>query len=145
MERRFNMAKEIIKLSTTPSGFPPGIPPEIPLYSPGVRAGDYIFVTGQVGAVDDQGREVKGTEAQTRQLLENIEKILEAGGASLSDVVKTTNFLVNVEDWNQMNKAYSSYFPEGWPARSTVIVAGLSKPEWLVEIECIAYHPQPSR
>ena len=135
------MAKEIIKLSTTPSGFPSGVPAGIPLYSPGIRAGEHIFVTGQVGAVDDQGREVKGTEAQTRQLLENIKKILEAAGASLSDVVQTTNFLVNVEDWEQMNKAYNSYFPEGWPARSTIIVAGLSKPEWLVEIECIAHHP----
>jgi 2-iminobutanoate/2-iminopropanoate deaminase len=135
------MAKEIIKLSTTPSGFPSGVPAGIPLYSPGIRAGEYIFITGQVGAVDDQGREVKGTEAQTRQLLENIKKILEAAGASLSDVVQTTNFLVNVKDWEQMNKAYNSYFSEGWPARSTIIVAGLSKPEWLVEIECIAYHP----
>ena len=135
------MAKEIIKLSTTPSGFPSGVPAGIPLYSPGIRAGEYIFITGQVGAVDDQGREVKGTEAQTRQLLENIKKILEAAGASLSDVVQTTNFLVNVKDWEQMNKAYNSYFSEGWPARSTIIVAGLSKPEWLVEIECIAHHP----
>lgn len=136
------MAGERIKLPDAPFGFPPGIPAGIPLYTPAVRVGDYIFVSGQVGAVDDRGKEIKGTEAQTRQLLKNMKRILEAAGASLSDVVKTTNFLVNVEEWDEMNKAFTSYFPESWPARSTIIVAGLSKPEWLVEIECIAYHPR---
>ena len=136
------MAKEYIKLPNTPSGFKQEVKTGLPLYSSAVRAGDYIYVTGQVGAIDDQGREVKGIEAQTRRTLESIKRILEAAGASLSDVVKTNNFLVKREDWEEMNKAYSDYFPENWPARSTVIVAGLVRLEQLVEIECIAYHPQ---
>jgi len=113
-----------------------------PLASPGMKAGDFIFVTGQVGAVDDSGKPVVGVEAQTRQTLKNMQKVLQAGGASMDDVVKTTVFLVNVNDFAAMNKAYVQYFnKEDKPARSTVIVAGLAKPDWVVEIESIAYRP----
>jgi len=127
------MAKQCIKLSDTPAN---------PLAHPAVRAGDYIFVTGQVGAKDDKGNPVEGTEAQARQLLETMKKVLKAAGASLDDVVKATVFLVNVKDFAAMNKAYESYFTKDRPARSTIIIAGLAYPEWLVEIECVAYRPQ---
>ena len=66
--------------------------------------------------------------------------ILKEVGASLSDVVKVTIFLVNVDDFAKMNEVYKSYFTEDFPARSTVVVA-LARPEMLVEIECIAYCP----
>ena len=94
-----------------------------------------------MGGVDDNGAEVKGIEAQTRQTMENIRKILEAAGSSFRDVVKVTVFLVDVNDFAKMNEVYRTYFSEDLPARSTVVVAALARPAWLVEIECIAYHP----
>lgn len=109
-------------------------------YSPGIKAGDYIFVSGQVGLVDDKGRELKGIEAQARQCLENVKQVLEVAGSSLSDVVKVTVFLVKADDFAKMNEVYQSYFTKDLPARSTVI-AGLARPAMEVEIECIAYHP----
>ncbi|MFC1930937.1 RidA family protein [Chloroflexota bacterium] len=133
------MPKQVLKLST-PTTFPPGIPAGIP-YSSGTKAGGFVFVSGQVGPIDYKGKEIKGVEAQTRQLLENVKNILEAGGASLSDVVKTTVFLLDVSEFAAMNKVYGEYFPKECPARSTVIISALAKPEWQVEIECIAYHP----
>ncbi|MDP7415487.1 MAG: RidA family protein, partial [Dehalococcoidales bacterium] len=70
------MVKKAVTLNT-PTGFPPGMPIGLP-FSPGMRAGDFIFTSGQVGSVDDNGAEVKGIEAQTRQTMENLETILEA-------------------------------------------------------------------
>jgi len=115
----------------------PGVP-----YSPGMRAGDFIFVSGQVGHVDGEGNKLEGIEAQTREVLERVKGVLQAAGASLDDVVKTTVFLVRASDFAKMNEVYRSYFKGDLPARSTVVVAALVKPEMLVEIECIAYHPR---
>jgi len=109
-------------------------------YSSAVKAGDYIFLSGQIGSVDDRGNEVKGIEAQTKQCLENIKHVLEVTGSSLDDVVKVTVFLVNIDDLAKMNEVYESYFPKDRPARSTTIT-GLIHPDMLVEMECIAYHP----
>jgi 2-iminobutanoate/2-iminopropanoate deaminase len=107
-----------------------------------MKAGGFIFVTGQVGAVDGQSKPITGAEAQTRQTLKNMKTVLETAGASLDDVIKTTVFLVKADDFAVMNKAYVEYFNKDVkPARSTVIVAALAKPEWIVEIECVAYHP----
>lgn len=126
------MAKQVIVVPTAL----PGVP-----YSPGMRAGDYIFVSGQIGHVDREGNKVGGIEAQTRQTLENMRGVLEAAGASLNDVVKTIVFLVKADDFARMNEVYKSYFTKDYPARSTVIVAALARPEVLVEIECVAYRP----
>jgi len=126
------MAKTVI---TSPSL------PRLPFLSPGTRAGDYVFVSGQVGAQDDQGKTLTGIEAQTKQVLELVKRVLETTGASLNDVVKATVFLTNAEDFAAMNKVYSTYFPKDPPARSTIIVKALAKPEYIVEIECIAYRP----
>lgn len=109
--------------------------------STGVKAGNYIFLSGQIGLVDERGNELKGIEAQTRQSLENMKGILKEAGASLNDVVKVTIFLVNVDDFAKMNGVYKSFFTEDFPARSTVVVAALARPEMIVEIECIAYCP----
>jgi len=124
------MAKEVVIVPNRP---------KTP-YSPGIKAGDYIFVSGQVGLVDDKGRELKGIEAQARQCLENVKQVLEAAGSSLSDVVKVTVFLVKADDFDKMNEVYQSYFTKDLPARSTVI-AGLARSTMEIEIECIAYHP----
>jgi 2-iminobutanoate/2-iminopropanoate deaminase len=126
------MTKQVI---TVPTSLP-GVP-----FSPAIKAGDYIFVSGQVGQVDSQGKKLEGVEAQTRQVLNNMRRVLEAAGASMDDVVKTTVFLVRAEDFPKMNEVYKSYFTRDLPARSTIIVAALARPEIVVEIEGIAYHP----
>jgi len=113
--------------------------PKLP-FSPAIRAGDYIFVSGQAGFVDAEGKEIKGIEAQTKLCLENIKAVLKAAGCSLDDVVKVTVFLRNQEDFAKMNEVYQSYFVKDRPARSTV-VAALALPSMLIELECIAYSP----
>jgi len=110
--------------------------PKLP-YSPAIRAGDFIFVSGQVGFTDEKGREITGIENQTKQCLENMKKVLEAAGSSLGDVVKVTVFLRNEQDFAKMNEIYQGYFSEDKPARSTVI-AGLALPNILIEMDCIA-------
>jgi 2-iminobutanoate/2-iminopropanoate deaminase len=107
-----------------------------------MRAGDYIFVSGQGGFQDpDTGETIKGIEAQTRQCLQNMKQILEKAGSSLDDVIKVTVFLSNVADYAKMNEVYQSYFPKDLPARSAA-VTGLVIPGMLIELECIAYCPQ---
>ncbi len=123
------MPKQII-------GTIPGVP-----IAKATKAGAYIFLSGQIGSVDDKGNELKGIEAQTRQAMENMKGLLKEAGASMSDVVKVTVFLVNVNDFAKMNEVYKSSFTEDYPARSTVVVAALARPEVLVEIEAIAYRP----
>ena len=113
--------------------------PKLP-FSPAIRAGDYIFVSGQVGFADAQGREIKGIEAQTKRCLENMNEVLAAAGSSLDDVVKVTVFLRNEKDFATMNQIYQSYFVTDRPARSTV-VASLALPGMLIEMDCIAYSP----
>ena len=122
------MTKKVISI--------PGAP-KLPL-SPAVRSGDFIFVSGQGGHKDTEGKEAKGIEAQTKICLEKVKRVLAAAGASMDDVVKATVFLRNAEDFTKMNEVYQGFFPDDKPARSTVIT-GLVLPEMLVEIECIAY------
>lgn len=122
------MTKEVI---TVPDA------PKLP-FSPAIRAGDYIFVSGQGGYRDAQGREVKGIEAQAKQCLENVKQVLQAAGASLDDVVKVSVFLANASDFAKMNEVYRRYFPKDQPARSTVVTS-LVIPNMLIEIECVAY------
>lgn len=116
--------------------------PKLP-FSPAIKAGDYIFVSGQGGFQDPKtGEAIEGIEAQTKQCLENMKQVLEVAGSSLDDVVKVTVFLGNVADYARMNEVYQSYFSEDRPARSTA-VTGLVIPNMLIEMECIAYSPQP--
>ena len=124
------MAKRVITLPNAP---------KLP-FSPAIRAGDYIFVSGQIGFQDAKGNEIKGIEAQLRQCLENMKQVLKAAGSSMDDVAKVTVFLRNQDDFAKMNEVYQGYFPGDKPARSTV-VAALALPAMLVEVECIAYHP----
>jgi reactive intermediate/imine deaminase len=110
----------------------------VPL-SPAVRAGDFIFVSGQV-PVGDDGEMVGGViEAQTRQVIRNIEAALALAGANLADVVKTTVWLEDARDFAAFNKVYASFFPDAPPARTTVesrLMADIK-----VEIEAVAYKP----
>lgn len=116
-------------------------PAAIGPYSQAVRIGDFLYTSGQVALDPATGQVVSGgIEAQTTRVLENLKAVLEAGGASLGRVFKTTVFLKDMNDFAAMNAIYGKYFvPEGTvaPARSTVEVARLPK-DALVEIEVIA-------
>ncbi len=106
-------------------------------YSQGLRAGDFIFVSGQ-GPLDPVTGKVVGEtiEEQTSQVLENIKGILEAGGATMADVVKSTVHLSDLEHFRRFNSVYVEFFPDPKPTRTTV---GSRLLGILVEIDVIAY------
>ncbi|HEX8770996.1 MAG TPA: Rid family hydrolase [Acidimicrobiales bacterium] len=112
-------------------------------YTPLVRAGDWLVVSGQIALLN--GVLVDGgTAVQVRQAVSNLAELLAAEGASLTDVVKTTVFLRHISDYPAMNGAYVEAFGEHRPARSAVAVAALPL-DALVEIEAWAYLPSSSR
>jgi len=107
-------------------------------YTPAVRAGDFIYVSGQLGMTD--GRQELGVAAQTTQAITNLAGQLEQLGASLADVVKTTCFLVDMDTFATFNEANLRGFGDHRPARSTVAVRELPA-NGRVEIEAVAYRP----
>ena len=110
----------------------------VPL-SPAVRAGDFVFVSGQV-PVDKEGKIVEGgIGAQTKKVLENVSAALALAGCNLSDAVKTTVWLKHAEDFAGFNAAYAPFFPDNPPARSTAKSRLMI--DILVEIEAVAYKP----
>ncbi len=122
--------KEVIIAEKAPKAIGP--------YSVGIRAGNYIFTSGQLGIDRSTGELVPGgVEAETRQALLNLQNVLEASGSGLEWVVKTTVFLSNMGDFGRMNAVYAEFFTSKPPARSTVEVAALPK-GGAVEIEAIA-------
>ena len=113
-------------------------PKPIGPYSQAIKAGGFLFASGQVALDPATNEFVTGDVAQqTERALENVKGILEAAGCSLHKVVKTTVFLKNMNDFAAMNAVYAKYFSSAPPARSTVEVARLPK-DALVEIEVIA-------
>ena len=106
-------------------------------YAQGVAAAGLVFCSGQLPIDPASGTVPDGVEAQTTQSLANLGAVLEAGGASLSTVVKTTVFLKDMNQFAAMNAVYATFFPDGPPARSTVEVARLPR-DVLVEVEAIA-------
>jgi 2-iminobutanoate/2-iminopropanoate deaminase len=114
------------------------VPKPVAPYSPGIRVGELIFVAGQIGLDVTTGALVPGgVEAETRQALHNMENVLEAAGATLENVVKTTVFLRDMKDFGQMNAIYAQFFTDKPPARSAFQVAALPLGA-AVEIEAIA-------
>lgn len=112
-------------------------PQTIGAYSQGKIIGDFIFTSGQI-ALKPNGEFVDGdVVTQTKQVLENLKAILESAESSLECVVKTTVFLVNIDDFTKMNDIYAKYFDVNKPARSTIAVKSLPK-NAKVEIECVA-------
>lgn len=111
-------------------------------YSHAVRAGDFIYVSGQ-GPIDPATNEFSyGTiEHETRIVLNNLKLILEAAGASMADVVKCSVFLRDGKDFAAMNAVYGEFFGEAKPARTTV-ESKFANPTMKVEIDCIAYKPK---
>ena len=116
----------------------PSAPAAIGPYSQGIRAGSLLFVSGQVPIDPATGNIVEGDiAAQTHRVLRNIREILEAGGATLGHVVRTTVFLADMNDFAAMNAVYATYFDAPAPARATVQVSRLPK-DARVEIDVIA-------
>lgn len=117
-------------------------PAAIGPYSQAIRAGNFIFCSGQIAIRPETGQIDEGDWSvgdQTRQALTNVKALLAAAGSDLAHVVKTTVFLAHISDFAEMNSVYAEFFPldQTPPARSTVEVGRLPK-DGLVEIECIA-------
>ena len=110
----------------------------VPL-SPAVRAGDFIYVSGQVPVGADGAVVAGGIEGQTRQVMENIKAALALAGADIADVIKTTVILVDAKEFAAFNKVYGSYFPTRPPARTTLEAKLMI--DIRIEIEAIAYKP----
>lgn len=111
----------------------------VPL-SPAVRAGDMVYVSGQVPIKPDGSMESGDIEAQTRQVMENVKSALKLAGATMDQVVKTTVWIEDARDFGGMNKVYGSFFPSEPPARTTVELRLMM--DIKVEIEAIAYAPK---
>jgi 2-iminobutanoate/2-iminopropanoate deaminase len=116
----------------------PSAPKAIGPYSPAVRAGQLLFISGQVPIDPATGALVGGDiAAQTRRVLDNVGALLTAAGRSFAHVVRTTVFLADMNDFAAVNEVYGTYFTEPYPARATVQVARLPK-DARVEIDAIA-------
>jgi 2-iminobutanoate/2-iminopropanoate deaminase len=123
--------KEVITTEKAPKALGP--------YSAGIRVGNMIYTAGQVGIDPAIGDIVAGgIEAETRQVLHNLQAVLKAAGSSLDRVVKTTVFLQDMNEFSRMNAVYAEFFKEKPPARSTVQVGALPKGA-AVEIEAVAF------
>ena len=122
---------------------PPGVAIPRGPYSPAVRAGDFLYISGQIPVDPETNKPVLGDiQSETRQVLSNIRRILEGCGASVADVVKCQVFLADVKDFSAMNEVYAEFFGEAKPARTTIGVGALPLPGAKVEIEAIAYTPR---
>nr|WP_298717902.1 Rid family detoxifying hydrolase [uncultured Steroidobacter sp.] len=111
-------------------------------FSEAVRAGDFLYLSGQIGDDPVTARlPPGGIEPESRQVLVNVKRVLEANGASLSDVVKCTVFLADIAEWATFNNVYREFFKKPFPARSALGASGLAM-NARVELECIAYVPQ---
>ena len=125
------MAIEKVETDAAPAAIGP--------YSQGIRAGDYIFYSGQIPLVPATGELVAGgVEEQTKRVMANMQAALAAAGLDFSAVVKTTIFLTDLSDFGTVNEIYGGHFPGVAPARATVQVSALPKGAQ-VEIEWVAY------
>jgi len=118
-----------------------GIHPKVPL-SAAVRAGDFIFLSGQVPFGADGTLVGGGIEEQSRQVLDNIAAVLKQMDATLDDVIKATIWLTDPDDFSRFNAVYGDYFPQSPPARSCV--ASRLMVDAKVEVEVVAYKPLPA-
>jgi 2-iminobutanoate/2-iminopropanoate deaminase len=124
------MKKKIVTTSAAPAAVGP--------YSQATRAGDFVFTAGQIPLDPATGKIVDGDiQAQTRRALQNLQAVLEAAGCTLENVLKTTVFLQNMEDFRAMNDVYATFFATNPPARSAVEVAALPLGAQ-IEIEAVA-------
>lgn len=124
------MSKQLISTDQAPAAIGP--------YSQAIQTGGFVFMSGQIPVDPSGGAVVEGSaEVQAVRVLDNLGAVLAAAGLGYEDVVKTTVFLCDMADFAAVNGVYAKYFPQPYPARSTVAVAGLPK-DVRVEIEAIA-------
>jgi len=112
-------------------------PQAIGPYAQAIEANGFVYTSGQIALRPDGTMEERGIEHQTHQVMKNLFYVLEAAGATFADVVKTTIYLADMDDFATVNEVYAHYFGDHKPARSTIAVKTLPK-NALVEIECIA-------
>ncbi len=124
------MASETIYTDRAPAPIGP--------YSQAKKAGGFIFTAGQIGLTAGGTLVEGGAPQQARRAIENLAAVLDAGGGTLADVVKTVIFLADMNDFAEVNAVYAEFFGESVPARSTVQAARLPK-DALVEIEAVAH------
>lgn len=126
----FAQEKKVVATKEAPQALGP--------YSQGIKAGGFVFTSGQISIDPATGRLLEGDiKAQTERVMKNLSAILTAAGSSMDRVVKTTVYLKNLSDFTAMNEVYAQFFKNEPPSRSTVQVAALSK-DVLVEIEAVA-------
>ena len=123
------MTRQTINAKNAPAAVGP--------YVHAVKAGETLYTSGQLGLIPETGELPEGVEAQARQALDNLKAVVEAAGLTLANVVKTTVFLADINDFAAINAIYAEYFTGEAPARSCVQVAALPKAA-LFEIEAIA-------
>jgi 2-iminobutanoate/2-iminopropanoate deaminase len=119
----------------------PNLPKPAGPYSPGMQLERLLFISGQGATDPTSGTQPEGIEAQTEQVLRNLERILVAGGSSLQHVLRCGVFVVDMKEFPRMNAVYERVFSGHRPARTTVQVSALPDDGLRVEIDCIAYVP----
>lgn len=125
------MQKTVISTNNSPAAIGP--------YSQAIRFNELVFVSGQIPINPGSGKVIRGNiKEQTKQVLENLKNILQAGGSSLPNVLRTTIFLSDMDDYAMVNETYAQYFKSAPPARSTVQVSRLPR-DVHIEIDAIAY------
>lgn len=129
MSMEHTMSKTIITTENAPAAVGP--------YSQAVVAGNFVFCAGQIPLTPEGELVTNDVRAQTRQVLKNLKAVLLAAGARLEDVVKTTVYLSNIQNFAEFNEVYAEFFSENPPARATIESPHLPKGA-LIEIECIA-------
>jgi len=128
------LSKKVIVTKNAPKAIGP--------YSQAIKSENILFISGQIPINPATGEITGDIKIQTRQVLENLKSILVETGASTADVVKTTIFLKNLDDFSAVNEIYRDYFPNSAPARSTVEVSRIPRGS-LIEIEAIAVIDSP--
>ena len=124
------MTRQAVSTTTAPAAVGP--------YSQAIITGEFVFCSGQLGLDPATGELLDGVEAQAERALRNLAAVLDAAGLSINDVVKTTVFLADIDDFAAVNAVYAPFMPDPPPARSTFAVGALPKGA-LVEIEAIAH------
>ena len=123
------MSKNVISTKNAPAAIGP--------YSQAIEVDGLIFASGQIPIIPETGEIAKGIEAQTKQALTNVKGIMEEAGLTMDNIVKTTVFIKDMNDFAKVNEVYETFFTGSYPARSCVEVARLPK-DVLIEVEVIA-------
>lgn len=123
------MSKKVISTSKAPAAIGP--------YSQAIEVNGFVFASGQIPIIPETGELAQGIEAQTKQALTNVKAIMEASGLTMSNIVKTSVFIKDMNDFAKVNEIYATFFEGDYPARSCVEVARLPK-DVLIEVEVIA-------